>query len=749
MISKLFGSSMLLFELFPSVQDLLDTIQSFFYKNLITIDSIIYYSIDLCYQVFLALSRARIFSDDLFGEFIKRFYVLVGVLMLFFVVYTLLKAIVNPDEMTKGNSAPGKIIGKIVSSILMIALLPTAFNYLYQIQGVLLDNDLVGRIVLGGSSDSIQESVKKGGRQIAIGIFSAFFYPEDGKADSEITAEAEYGGKNYTLEEAKSSFVEEDVSFMVFTSFSKNAATEEIHYSWFISAIAGAFCLWVIANFVFDLGKRAVKLAVLQVIAPIPVLMRVIPNKEKTFNNWLSATAGTFFEVFVRVFIIYLIALIAGQINAIMDSMFSSVPQVAGPVRLATQAFLLLGVVAFAKQAPKMISDILGLKTGDMKLGLRDKLKDGGGFFAAGAIGAGVTSFVQNGYNAAKNIKQAKGARGKVGATFRGAGSMIAGGAAGALRGGIAGNKAKTFGELATNTSGAIQTTVDKRAKRESYREEHPGTFGVTRGHVKDTAKTVARWATGETSQALQARRDAINTAKEQYNSVFSAIKKDVEENEEKYVINIGGKYHVLSNLHGEWDAAKKNAESIKRSDYADDQAYEDAKKQAQVAEYNARTRYIKARDDIVANQNQFERGDSAHSASYKYENLKLEADGTVDVSTMIEANAKHIANIDVSINQADQIIQKNRAEIVKLANDLLEEKRTELRKKLSAGQINQTQYNDQIKTFEDDEKLIRKALDNPTGVVDRKVRNAIGNIVNKMDIDIAKRRKDEKKDKK
>ena len=105
-----------------------------------------------------------------------------------------------------------------------------------------------------------------------------------------------------------------------------------------------------------------------------------------------------------------------------------------------------MGIIAFAKQAPKMISDILGIKAGDMKLGgIRDKLREGGGFVAGGAIGAGVTAGVRNGYNAGKNIAGAEGWKNKAKAIAKGVGSVAAGTASGALRGGFEARNAKTY----------------------------------------------------------------------------------------------------------------------------------------------------------------------------------------------------------------------------------------------------------------------------------------------------------------
>ena len=262
------GSSLLI------VEEIINGIQSFFFKICILIDGVVYNMINVCYQIFLLLSRVRIFDDNVFSGFLNRFYVLVGVLTLFFVAYSLLKVIANPDNMTKGNMAPGKLIMNIITSIALIALLPAIFNAAYKVQDVVIDSNIIGKIIFDNATDVDIDSqddnvVKKGGRQIASTLWGAFFYTDDGVNEDNILSP---DGKSLTL--ARDEFASGARGFNVFTEFSSNAALSEgdpgkIHYRFFLSAIAGAFALYVVFSFVFDLGIRAVKLAVLQIIAPI------------------------------------------------------------------------------------------------------------------------------------------------------------------------------------------------------------------------------------------------------------------------------------------------------------------------------------------------------------------------------------------------------------------------------------------------------------------------------------------------
>lgn len=55
--------------------------------------------------------------------------------------------------------------------------------------------------------------------------------------------------------------------------------------------------------------------------------------------------------------------------------------------KLIAKALIIMGVVIFMRQAPKLIGDMFHLDSGSMKLGLMDKLAMGGALAAGATIG--------------------------------------------------------------------------------------------------------------------------------------------------------------------------------------------------------------------------------------------------------------------------------------------------------------------------------------------------------------------------
>lgn len=195
---------------------------------------------------------------------------------------------------------------------------------------------------------------------------------------------------NYTWSQVKTNVIY-DGDFEYIIPFASNIGNE-IEYMPFVSTLAIGFTIYMLLNFIIDLAVRTFKLAFYQIIAPIPIFMSILPSNEKVMNQWVKITLSTYFEVFIRVaalsFIPFFVSLL--QTVKVVES------------NLFLKAILIMGAITFAKQAPKLISDITGIKTDGMKLGLTQKLADGG-VFAAGSLGyANTAGFLRRGVTEVK-----------------------------------------------------------------------------------------------------------------------------------------------------------------------------------------------------------------------------------------------------------------------------------------------------------------------------------------------------------
>lgn len=244
---------------------------------------------------------------------------------------------------------------------------------------------------------------------------------------------------------------------------------------------------------------------------------------------------------------------------------------------------LVMGLFAFAKQAPKLIGDVLGIDSGNMKLGIGGKLAAGGLLGAAAVMGGGLRAGINNithGFGKAgdsvNNFKSAKGFK-KIGAGIKAAGSIVGhgviggafSGAAGALSAG--GRVAKNGAFSAKNASEARKSynegftgAITARDKRENYRATHGGTFGAMVGHTSDATHGVLSWMginSIDQIKAEQARAQEVANARKAVADRAKAIMERQKTEREATVgeTTHGGYYKNLAELENQIAFAQQN----------------------------------------------------------------------------------------------------------------------------------------------------------------------------------------------
>lgn len=534
------------------------------FNVLLILDGAIYNLVDYIYDIFNFLAGVNIFSTEDYNSIVQRIYVILGLFMLFVLAYSLLKATINPDEFAKGENSFPNLIKNVVISLVIIALLPIVFNVAFNIQNVVLNNDTIPRLIL--DEERIDETYADAGKRMAYYTFSAFFHPNpiyctDGLSEQMSDSEAEQcksdmietnGGTWYwppswfsdkqSLAVVDDQVLNKEASFTNYSQFSKAVADNKINYTPLISTAAGIFLVYVLLNFCFDLAVRVVKLVFYQIIAPIPVICRILPggNMKDVFSKWVKQVTSIFLEVFIKIAIMNLGVFIVD----IMIDNFAYLPGLGAlgfVQKMIAQALLIMGVVIFIRQAPKLLSELLHLDTGGMKLGLMDKLAMGGGLLAGAAVGGGLTSGVRNLVGGIKgtahNVKNASGFRGKAGAliggTFGAAKSTIGGAGSGLVRGGFAGRGAKNFKDMRGAASTAAKGAAEARTKRENYKAAHRkkipvvgGIIGAGLGHGADLLGSAGRFVGLGNIDALRAENAAmaeITDAESAFNNEFES----------------------------------------------------------------------------------------------------------------------------------------------------------------------------------------------------------------------------------
>lgn len=544
---------------------------------LMFIDTIIYRLVDYVYDIFNALAKVNIFDMNDYKTIVSRIYVILGMIMLFSLAYSLLKAVINPDEFAKGENSFPKLIKNVVVSLVIIAVLPTVFSVAFNLQNSILNQNTIPKLIFGNDTDYDTATKEDAGKMMSYNVMSAFLHPnvewcnekgyeiEEGtdinlsNCASKIKADGGWlvtNGKDLKSVTEKFNAGTYDIS--AFNDFGESAAAGKVTYNVFISTVAGVFLLYVLLNFCFDMAVRVVKLMFFQIIAPIPVICRVIPGGKlkDVFSDWMKKTISTYLEVFIRIAIMYLgVFMISQVVNNFSNVNFGSLGV---SQKLIAKALIIMGVVIFMRQAPKLIGDMFHLDSGGMKLGLKDKLAMGGALAAGATIGGAGGMLLKNGTSAIKKFRETKGKGpgARLGAAVQGLGSTIAGTASGARRGFMAGKGAKNLTDMKKSANTAIEDALEEKAKRKAYREAHKATnyendftnylgttANVVGGHVMDIFGRVGEFmGINNSAQNLMDENKLIDDIASKKKSVATAVESviDKEANKSKSDFKVG-----------------------------------------------------------------------------------------------------------------------------------------------------------------------------------------------------------------
>lgn len=567
----------------------MDTVVKYAYALFLKLDSVIYNFIRYIYSIFLDLTKINLFGMDDYNDIVARIYIILGLVMLFVLAYSLLKAVINPDNFAKGETSFPKLIQNVVVSLVIIAMLPTIFGLAFNVQSALLNQGTLTKIILSNDNEDGEKIMNEGGNEMSFYVFQAFFGPDESKCDdAEDCSKEKIESSVGTLAEVDEKVLN-GASFGLYSNFADEVSSDDgkINYSFPLSTIAGIFVLWVLLNFCFDMALRTIKLAFYQIIAPIPVICRVIPGGKlkDVFSKWVQQVISLFLEVFIRIgSIAFGVKMINIIVNKFNDGTFNDSLASNGTFSTTLiKALIIMALVMFIKKAPELITKLFGLDTGGMKLGLREKLAAGGGLMAASAIGSGVGLLAKKAVATGQNVRNAKSFGGKVKALGAG---VVTGGAAvatGMLRGGYKARGAKNFTDVRKASTGGVDATMQTgekiRGTVDRYKAEGkilpgvPGAFHnvgvIASGFASDKWGGVKSYlGLGDSFDALQGEKNTykpfLGEDDKVGNNADDLITREAISQNAALTLASGGPYMSLDAMHEHLDIMRKsNVQSL------------------------------------------------------------------------------------------------------------------------------------------------------------------------------------------
>lgn len=427
------------------------------------IDGVLYSLLDNAYDLVIKLSTAELLKPATIKSLTGNLYIIFGVVAFFRLALLLVNAIIDPEKLNEKGKGLSNIFFRVVGMVILLAVTPFLFEMSYDLQGKLVGADasenIIFKTILGNNANiaspknsnagkalqnialssliTIDKEYLVNDKQCNVGENDCGFYPltcvpnNDDEGTCTLQGEYVYGANcswpncQKAVDKYNEMYVAEDMSpakLAAYAGTSKKIEVEGVeqevyvyNYMFIITGIVGVTMTYIIISFAIDIAVRMFELIVLEILSPLFIATFVDPKSAQSgpFKNWLSAVGKSYASLYIRLAIIALMVLLVSIIN--QSKMFQSMGDVSGWAKI----FMVIGLLIFAKKAPKWIGDMIGIK-GDGGLGgLSIGKKLGGMALAGGLASKGLDKLKGQGKKTLDNT--GKRVKNKLGRAFSGA----------------------------------------------------------------------------------------------------------------------------------------------------------------------------------------------------------------------------------------------------------------------------------------------------------------------------------------
>lgn len=606
----------------------------------------IYILIVYMYKIFYNIATTRFLKSEIVQQISANIYTLVSVVMLFAFSITILSAIVNPDLLNDGKKGVKAVFKRAIIALLLIVVIPFAFNELYTIQDSVMSNSLIEKIVVGINFDCDNDDDStcaggNGGQVIAGTLISSVLYPEEEYKDADGTITV---GAN--ISDAYKKMVAEDIKYIGSIAKNINVTADgsggsdgkalkldydddvyAFHFDGLIAIAVGLATVYILVLFAIDVAVRVFQLAFMELTAPISIVSYVAAG-DKILSSWFKELGKIYAGLFVRIAAIAFYLFLVSNLSSFMEQ-FNN-PDWA----FVLKAFLMVGMLIFAKQVPDMIGKIFGIE-----------MKSQGGI--AGRLGsmAGVGNVAKKAWEAVRNpIAAAAG----VGSMALGTGAHIAS----AIRTSNK-NKAAALERIkAANTGANGKLTTKGKIKSIGARASAfgSGLWGASVGSVSAAARSLKN---GVQNKNLHSMKDEYDLYKDTHKEGSTVVGRTIDD------IRRGTGFKSRADTKGEANEHLTNTASALNNMHS---------KAKELLSQEDSTRIVYTVKDAAGNVIPM----NLHDATEYLETLRnsapvasdfKNADGSVNTDAFNEALAKHqkqIIDVTKEIRKQSEIQEKD-----------------------------------------------------------------------------------------
>lgn len=373
------------------------------------------------YDVILSLGTSKLFTDDFYVNFATKIGLLLGIYMLFKLMFSLINYLIDPDKINDKKEGAGKIVVRVIVVIVLLATYNTLFSTMYDLQDKIMTSDFFPTLFFDQ-----KESVVRNGGKFALQyapIMATIEKADDASPiielpDTEGLAEL-YGNGGFgnwfafhasirlaVLQKANIvadafSAISKIFPFLVpiastISSFSGYA----YHFNAIPCLLFAGFLCYSLFVYAIKIATRVAQLALLQLIAPVPIISYVDP-KSDSLKKWAKMTLVSYADVFVRMAIFYFIAYFSYHI---LDTKIGVISNASFGSEWLVKLLIMCGVLIMANKFPDLLKKIFNLNdAGEFGLSVKNAMgilynpfrKNNA--MIGGTISSGVGAFVGGG----------------------------------------------------------------------------------------------------------------------------------------------------------------------------------------------------------------------------------------------------------------------------------------------------------------------------------------------------------------
>ncbi len=364
----------------------------------------------------------------------KRIMALGGVYALFRVGIMMINYLIDPSKLSDAQKTGTKIIKNIFIAAVLLLSSSFIFQKLGEFQRLVFESNLIENIIYGENGENNKKTIKEKAKSFTNKTWQLFFTKIEGKNDAECS-------KNYALV----SQGQAEIRVLIGCHYK--------YYDYFPIApfIVGILLIYYFVVYSIELGSRMIKLLVLEILSPIPIIMSIDPSSKNNLNNFVKTYIPIYLQVFLRVITLYMALALCNIVLGELQSSISSGTLLfeINDLSFFLKIIVIIGIFQGAKELPKLVQEALGFKFGSGPGNFTGALKGivGGtaGFIGGtvagavtGGVGGAVAGGLRGGYSGAKDGYHSKnwgdnisktvsniGRSGALGKGFHNAGGMM------------------------------------------------------------------------------------------------------------------------------------------------------------------------------------------------------------------------------------------------------------------------------------------------------------------------------------